>query len=353
MMTRSFVSTAVGVLFAVATVLVVRPGFAQKMEIDYTCSCSKKSAKTKHSCTGTGAPLVTVPTSANGKTKSRENAARTRCGWVYKSTCPISQCDVTVTPVGQRILTKQDQQRRKNTKNTGIADKHADGLAKYAKENGLTIIVRTTNKKSLPYQQMDRKKYRPKPLALSALKTQKGGKYAGLIVNPDWKALIAAEDTAKTEKAVDAEIKKLQRDCKTVKSEDRKKSFCGWYLDNKGVLRDEKKRAVYGDYDLQGVYKGTKLLDTNDTNEGKALRLELNKAMDPDRKKREDWLIQHGANDNYRKKGKMGREPDMKEDFVVFDSNGDTVKIRNLKALKAYYEAQGIAWPYECPDNCK
>jgi hypothetical protein len=356
MTTRSHVPTLVGVLFTIASLFIVDPASAQSMEIDYSCGCAKKSENVGHGCQGSGSPVVTVPTSANGKQKARENGAKTRCGWVYKKSCPKVSCNISVTKVSERALSKDEQSRRKATKKTGIADKHADALAKFAQDNVVTIIVRATNDKSLPYQQRDTSEYRPKPLTLSALKTKKNGKSAGLIVNPDWKALVEEHDTAQKQKDVDAEVNKLKRSCNKVKSEDRKNSYCGWYLDKDGVLRDEKKRAVFGDYDLQGVYKGNELLDTNDSKEGKKLRRQLNQALDPDRKKKEDWLIQHGANDNYRKKGgKMGREPGKKENFLVFEPGGDTLQIKTPKKLKDYYGKKGFAWDYKCPtqEACK
>lgn len=49
------------------------------------------------------------------------------------------------------------------------------------------------------------------------------------------------------------------------------KQPCGWYFDDDGVIHDPDKRAVFGDYDLQGVYLNNKLIETNaHTEEGLA-----------------------------------------------------------------------------------
>jgi hypothetical protein len=241
---------------------------------------------------------------------------------------------------------------KEQAKKTGISDSHADGFAKFAQDNSVTIIVRTTNPKSLPYQNEDPKGYRPKPLALSALNTAGTGKYAGLIVQPDWRKLMMAEDPSKKSDEVDYEIALLQQDCARAKPEEVAREHCGWYLDNHGVLRDAKKRAVYGDYDLQGIYDKRTLLDTNDSKDGKRLRKRLNEALDPNRTDEQQWLVQHGANDNYRKpkdKTKMGRQPTLDEDFMVYEPDGDRIYVPNLAELKKYYEAQGLKWLYEKP----
>jgi hypothetical protein len=338
-----------GLLFLGTAFLTVGSAFAQSA--NYTCACSQKSKEKTNPCTG-GALTVTVKATGNV-----ERAATNQCFKAYGKSCRRVSCFVTVTSAG--VIGPGDGTaagtKQVDEKTTGIADEHADGLAKFADDNDLTIIIRTTNPKSLRYQDEDKSKYRPKPLTLSAIKTQPTGKYAGLIVKPDWSRLIQEEDPSKKKKDVDDEVKKLQRDCKKVKSEDRGRAFCGWYLDNKGVVRDEKKRAVFGDYDMQGVYKGKELVDTNDSKQGKALRQKLNEAMDKSRTKRDEWLIQHGANDNYRKKGKMGREPEMDEDFMVFNPDGRKEYIADLAALKKYYDNKGFPWPYKCPAaaSCK
>ena len=60
----------------------------------------------------------------------------------------------------------------------------------------------------------------------------------------------------------------------------------------------------------------------------------------------------HGANDNYRNKKdktKMGREPGLDEDFMVFEPGGAKVHVPNLTELKTYYTDHGINWPYKNP----
>jgi hypothetical protein len=106
-------------------------------------------------------------------------------------------------------------------------------------------------------------------------------------------------------------------------------------------------KKVHGDYDMQGVYQkqpdgSHKQIDTNEP--GYADK--MNEDVTPDKP-----MFQHGANDDYTKKGPdgskvMGRQPDPGEKYFIAEPDGTTKVAENTAQLSNYYQQQGIPWPY-------
>jgi hypothetical protein len=92
-------------------------------------------------------------------------------------------------------------------------------------------------------------------------------------------------------------------------------------------------------------------------------RLALNKAMDPNRTEPTQYLIQHGANDNF-KRGEtnanrheqmQGRLPDPNEVYLVVNPDGTSRVVNTTAKLEEFYGAVphatsgqpvNIKWPY-------
>jgi hypothetical protein len=133
----------------------------------------------------------------------------------------------------------------------------------------------------------------------------------------------------------------------------------GLVVDEAGnpVIIDGKK--VHGDYDLQTVQKEQpdgklKPVNSNDP----AVQKSINDDVSPEKP-----MVQHGANDDYKKKDKdgnpvtdprngkpqMGRDPDPNEKFLVSEPDGTTRVVNGTDNLKTYYQEKGMDWPYAVP----
>jgi hypothetical protein len=330
MKSRLVSSALVGLAFTITTLFGVATASADKVELDYSCSCEQRADNDV--CKAKTTPTVTV-TSSQGKRSDPEQAASTKCFREYGKSCPKHSCDAPVTKIGgpRPVDVKATSPKATDGNKAGMKNKQVEGLVAFASDddNKYTIVIRASNDKARKYQ--DKDGYRPKPLAVK-LKTAKKGKYAGLVTLPDKKKLKKMTDEERAD--VDEEVADLEGD--------------GWKFD-KELLRDSDGRAVHGDYDLQGLYKGKKLLDTN-AKKGKQLLEELNMAVDPERTEEDMWLFQHGGNDNYRKKGdtsEMGRFPDPDEEFLIIEPDGDTVFIESLADLEKYYDEHKMPWHYQ------
>ncbi|MBD3299263.1 MAG: hypothetical protein GF341_11445, partial [candidate division Zixibacteria bacterium] len=214
--------------------------------------------------------------------------------------------------------TKVPRVSRKTVKKSGMKMQHVKNLQRRCAKKKQLAVIRASNPKSKKWHTKPNTKSKPLDVKL---KTQKTGKNAGLVTkkanvnNPkydDWHA----------------HAKKK-----------------GYDFDDDGVLRSKngKGDAVYGDYDMQGVYakqpdgsyKGT---PTND----KSFQRGMNEDVTPDRK-----MFNHGANDDYKVDGKMGRQPDPDESYLVVDENGNAKMIDGTDNLKQEYKDRGIKWPYD------
>jgi hypothetical protein len=310
--------------------------------ISYTCTCTKKpKVKDDNACPATSTPQVEVNWEANGD-RGREGAAISKCFKAYAKDCRSTFCDVTVTAGARSGGTNSAKQPRstkweKAAEGSGMQADHVERLAKYADENDLTIVMRFSNPESTKYQTTAG--YRPKPVSVK-FHTASDGDAAGLVTS----AGLSQQQIAGLER--------------------------GWKFDANGVLRDPEQRGVHGDYDLQGVYEHKDAKVTRRDANVIKVRMALNKAIDPNRTKPHDLLIQHGANDDFfagtEKEKAMGRlpediEPDRKdcplnattkkkqkkpENYLVFGPDGSTQQVNGTPKLEEHYKKAGIEWPY-------
>lgn len=225
-----------------------------------------------------------------------------------------------------------------NAKRTGMETKHVEALGDVAGENKQIIVLRESNPEGVKWHGKDG--FRAKPHDVEQLKTAKTGDNAGLVVEPE-------NPTPKQQ----AEILKLVGDG----TEEHPGQ--GWSFEEsgprKGCLKDPDGNYVYGDYDMQGVYKqagtdrragqGDKpIYEQVDTNDPSFIR-KMNEGVSP-----EGDMFEHGANDNYRNPdGSMGRQPGPNEKYLVAEPDGTTRVIESTADLQTYYEEKGIPWPYD------
>lgn len=179
-------------------------------------------------------------------------------------------------------------------------------LQRIANEDQQIIIVRGTNKNSL--QHHDDPTCVPKPVTCK-LKTDKETGLVSRRANPDEPAPP------------------------------------GFHWDREGNLRtNDGNKRLYGDHDLQGVYQKNDGEDTfhgTNTNDPRA-QARINEAFDG------RDMVQHGANDDYRPDGRMGRHPGEDESFVVIEPDGTSRIIGPpTSELQDYYHSKGIKWPYD------
>jgi RHS repeat-associated protein len=115
-----------------------------------------------------------------------------------------------------------------------------------------------------------------------------------------------------------------------------------WKYDDNGVLLNPEGKAVYGDHDLQGVYKVdengnyVKRVNTNDEN----WQNNLNEQTGP------PPMTQHGANDNWIDDDGNRRNPGADEGFTVIEPDGTVTRLGSTAELEAFYAERGIPWPY-------
>jgi hypothetical protein len=184
----------------------------------------------------------------------------------------------------------------------GIDATHLENMRLRAEKTGEVFIVRDPNPASLQYHGKltpEWGKYLPKPMSIK-LKTAKSGPNEGMVVKEDGTP----------------------------------------FVDSNG-------NRYYSDYDLQGSYKpkeggGYESSPTNDP----AWREEFNRDVAPERTAADEKPVQHGANDNYVKDGKPGRQPDPDERYSVID-NGKVRRVNSTKELQDVYKEKGIPWPYD------
>ncbi len=102
-----------------------------------------------------------------------------------------------------------------------------------------------------------------------------------------------------------------------------------WKYDDNGVLLNPEGKAVYGDHDLQGVYKVdengnyVKRVNTNDEN----WQNNLNEQTGP------PPMTQHGANDNWIDDDGNRRNPGADEGFTVIEPDGTVTRLGSTAEL--------------------
>jgi RHS repeat-associated protein len=222
---------------------------------------------------------------------------------------------------------------KKVAERVGMEKRDLENLQKQAKEDGNLIIVRATNDASLDFH--GKPGYKPKPEDVK-FKTQgekRGGK------NPKHDGLV-------TKDAQDWSDPKTQKHYDELKAK-------GYKFGDDGVLRgppNGKGDKFYGDHDLQGVYNmndDTGRYNRENSNSAE-VKGRVNEAFPKSRK-----MAQHGANDDFRPGGNMGRHPDTDEHFVIIEPNGTTRVVGPpTRDLQQYYKEKGIKWPYSDYSNC-
>jgi RHS repeat-associated protein len=204
-------------------------------------------------------------------------------------------------------------------KAAGMEPEDLANLQQHAQERKDLIIIRDSNEASL--QHHDDPMARPKPEDVK----MKTDPQSGLVTdNQNWD---------------NPEVQQNFRDLRAA----------GWDFDDNGVLRDPQGRAVYGDHDLQGVYTrddGSGNYDPNAEYRPRTTNLESFQDDINSTTGNRD-MFQHGANDDYRPGGEVGRYPRNNESFTVIDESGHATRVGPpTSALKQYYEDRGIPWPY-------
>jgi len=121
----------------------------------------------------------------------------------------------------------------------------------------------------------------------------------------------------------------------------------GFHYDREGYLcTNDRGQRLYGDHDLQGVYQRNGETDDDgfhgtNSNDPRAQQ-RINEAF-PGRD-----MVAHGANDDYRPGGQMGRQPGENERFLVVEPDGTSRVVGPpTSALQDYYDSKGIDWPYD------
>jgi RHS repeat-associated protein len=217
---------------------------------------------------------------------------------------------------GRRKRRKRRERRERNpaklARDVGMDPRVLENLRKRAKKRGETIIVRSSNQESLKWhkKKYDGQKCKPKPIGVKAKTAKPPDPHAGLV-------------KAKPPPPP------------------------GHTIDNNGVLRDRDGSAMYGDHDLQGVYKNGKGQPTNDPGFQRNMNKDMNRGLD---KQERSKMVQHGANDDHRnpETGKPERQPGKKEKYLVVEPDGTAKKINSTEELNDYYKRNGNVgdWPY-------
>ena len=201
-------------------------------------------------------------------------------------------------------------------------------FADAAKDIGVWILVRGTNRKSLDY--IGRAGYTPKPIDCKA-KTAKRGPWAGLVVNP-YVAEQAFDDLPKQKRFWDEHGN-------PVKYSARKTHYS---VESTGPLQGCVKldgKYIYGDYDLKAVVVPghesatialvTELHGVTNVRRGPKLyevQRHVNNAIGVE-------MVQHGAEDEF-----MGHSEDT---IFAFGPKGEYEELHGLAQIQKWYEKLG------------
>ncbi len=206
-----------------------------------------------------------------------------------------------------RVAAIEDDEARANVaRRVGMQDEDLARLQQQANEDGKLIVVRATNPNSLDHH--DDPGSIPKPVTVK----QKTDPETGLVNqrrNPGEEAPP------------------------------------GFHWGDDGNLRtNDTNQTVHGDHDLQGVYHYDEHGDQyhRQNSNDPEVQQRINEAFDG------RDMVQHGANDDYRPGGEMGRQPGTDEHFVVIEPDGTSRVVGPpTSALQDYYQERGIPWPYD------
>ncbi|RMH57354.1 MAG: hypothetical protein D6679_06810, partial [Candidatus Hydrogenedentota bacterium] len=208
----------------------------------------------------------------------------------------------------------------------GFRADHILSMRKAAIEEQVWLIVRNSNPAGRKY--IGKKGYLPKPMAVKA-KTADRGTLAGLVVNPYKRPEMFTEKRLKKARETwDKYVEDMRRAGYKVDAED-------------GIVRAPTGEKLHGDYDLHGVftYSGEIIQfgsgEAKDEMRGLRWRMKLNEAIDP-----EHPMILHGGQDNWAK------APAPDPPVTVFAPDGRIVELKTAEEMKAFYEEQGLDWPY-------
>ena len=201
----------------------------------------------------------------------------------------------------------------------GIGSKRLERISQFSRLRHLLIIFRIRNPLAERFD--DKPGYEAKAVEVKCKTIKSDAGYGGL-VKP------RLSDATQQQ-----EVEKLYREH-------------GYTLDSGGVLRDARGSRVYGDMDLQGVFKSIggryRSIDTNDPE----FITGINKVVFFDK-----WLTKHGAENDFRKvdpaTGTLvpGRIPDADENYLVIEE-GRVFAIRTPRTLHQYYLKKGLPWMY-------
>lgn len=211
------------------------------------------------------------------------------------------------------------------------------------------VVARSRNPIALRYE--GKAGYRPKPTAISKMKSSKSGNHEGLFVFPTRKEI---EDWARREgKNADEYAADVQKEIKALEAD-------GWTFDQNLVLRDRAGNAVYSDIDYMGIYN---------IKEGKSAGAWGGRLIENDDPFFSDWINelfhgkrkvkQHGNQDRFTKElesaaqdvnKKPGRKPGADEltdpnAFLVIGPDG-VPRSASWEQLKEIYKQYGIPNPY-------
>lgn len=202
---------------------------------------------------------------------------------------------------------------------SGIGSQRLERVSQYSRLRHLVIIFRFRNPLAARFDEAPG--HTAKGVEVKGKTIKRDADYGGLV-----KPLLSDETQRR-------EIESLYREK-------------GYTLDSSGVLRDPRGSRVYGDMDLQGVFRWVSgryvSVDTNDPE----FITGVNKAVFFDR-----WLTKHGAENDFRvvdaASGKLvpGRIPDPDENYLVVEE-GKAFAVRTPRSLHEYYRKKGLPWMY-------
>lgn len=203
----------------------------------------------------------------------------------------------------------------------GLDGARLDKLCRYSRDTRTLFVVRFRNPRAARFD--DVPGFAPKSLEVKSKTWKEGGDHGGKVKFRTDSQYMDPSDRQAMEKLYEK----------------------GFSLDVDGILVDPHGKKVYGDLDLQGVFKqgsqGYIPINTNSV----SWQVHLNKEVFG------RDLVQHGGEnlfriyDKERKVMVAGRQPDLDEGYLIIEQ-GKPFLLHSPSDLFNYYKKKGLPWPY-------